>query len=424
MLADAALPPGFPAPAPGSAEVGGVAFPAARWTPRELARLAAAVELGSDSLRAVSDEELLSAWDSTLGELADPGSPPRRRLDPALTRLCRLSPEGLQAGLEAVLGGMTGEPARQLLAAAHSFPPGGGPVLVVLASNLPGLAVQPLLPALALRRPILLKSPSAEPLFTPVLVAGLSRRLPALGTAVAALTWRGGDRELEGPLLSAVSRIVAYGDDASVDDLASRAPGRVARFGAKASLALLAADAVIPEAARGLARDVALFDQRGCLSVQAVFVEGDDGAAARMATVLARELAELADRWPPGPVDPAAAARLHQTTAELQMRGLPVSSAGLGRGTVWVEPELRFSPSAGLRSVAVHPVRSLRRVPEALHEWSGRLQGAAVAGSVPDSVRGELAALGVSRFTEPGRLQAADALWHNGGEHPLAAIAG
>lgn len=425
MLADAALPPGFLRPAHAIAEVSGVAFPSARFGPDELARLAARLEGGAAGLRRLADDELLAAWEETVGELLDPRSAVRERLDPALVRLCRLSPEGLQAGLDAVLGGVRGRPARDLVAQARRRPATPGVVLVVLASNLPALAVQPLLPALALRRPTLLKSPSAEPLFAPALVAGLARRLPALADAVAAVTWRGGDRTVEGPLLERVARVIAYGDDDSIADLAGRAPGRVVAFGSRASLALVAADADLGETARGLSRDVALFDQRGCLSVQAIWAEdAGTGRAVALARALSAELDTLAERWPPGPVDPGSAARLHQTTAELQMRGIPVVSLGLGRGTVWVEPEARFTPSPGLRSLAVHPVSTLASVPEALLPWSGRLQGAALAGSIPERIRHELAALGINRCAPPGELQAADALWHNGGGHPLEALSG
>ena len=107
-----------------------------------------------------------------------------------------------------------------------SGPDGPAPVLAVLASNLPALAVQPLLPALALRRPVLLKSPSSEPLFAPAFLAALTRREPRLAGAVAAATWPGGDAELEAPLLAAAGAVVAYGGAEALADLARRAAGK------------------------------------------------------------------------------------------------------------------------------------------------------------------------------------------------------
>src|SRR5262245_1665441 len=140
----------------------------------------------------IPSEGLLAAWGETVEAFLDPASPERRALDPDLARSSRLSPEGLSAALEAVLGGVRTGPASALLAEAEGLPWGGGLVLVVLASTLPALAVQPLWPALALRRPVLLKSPSAEPYFVPAFLDALIHREPRLNDAVAAATWRGG----------------------------------------------------------------------------------------------------------------------------------------------------------------------------------------------------------------------------------------
>ena len=85
------------------------------------------------------------------------------------------------------------------------------PHLIVLAADLPGIALQPLLASLALRRPAILKSSSREPFFAPAFAMALAAREPALGDAVAALAWRGGDPAIEQPLLDAVDRVVAYG---------------------------------------------------------------------------------------------------------------------------------------------------------------------------------------------------------------------
>jgi hypothetical protein len=180
---------------------------------------------------------------------------------------------------------------------------------------------------------------------------------------------------------------------------------------------------VPPQAvAAALARDVALFDQRGCLSVQAVFTAGLAPARA-LAGALAAELATLAATLPPGPLDPAAAARVHQLRAEAEMRGLGLPQPPLGSGTVLLAPEPRLTPSPGLRTVFVHPLASLAAVPRLLAPWRGMLQGAALAGDDAWALAGDLAALGLSRLVAPGELQTPDAAWHNGGHDPLAALA-
>jgi Acyl-CoA reductase (LuxC) len=464
VLADFALPPGA-LPAACSVGASSPELPApisrAAWTPASLAALAAALGRGGAALRALPDAALLKAWTATVEAFLDPGTPELRELAPPLAALCCLSPAGLDAGLEAVLGGVRHGPAAALLeraaalGKAHSAgeagqptgPDRSAPVLVVLASNLPALAVQPLLPALARRRPVLLKSPSSEPLFAPAFLAALARREPRLAGAVAAATWPGGDADLEAPLLAAAGAVVAYGGDEALADLARRAAGkRFLGYGPKMSLAAveLGSGATAPEAlAAGLARDVALFDQRGCLSVAAVYVAGGLDDASRLAGHLEAALADLAARWPPGPAAAPALAAVQQLRLEAELRGLrraPLSRAPLSRapqpdaplprpplppaaGTVLLEAEPQLRPSPGLRTVRVHPLPDLDRLPEILAPWRGRLQGAALAGPAAWRLAPRLAALGISRCAAPGDLQSPDAAWHNGGIDPLEALA-
>jgi hypothetical protein len=471
VLADFQLPPGV---LPGSCAVQApspeVPAPISRaaWTPAALAALAAALGRGGEALRALPDAALLDAWTAAVETFLDPGSPERRELASPLAALCGLSPPGLDAGLEAVLGGVRGRPAAALLeraaalraawagsraeasaatlaaarATGHCEPgvataaaapagrdlpaaAGSALVLVVLASNLPALAVQPLLPALALRRPVLLKSPSAEPLFAPAFVAALVRREPRLAGAVGAATWTGGDADLEAPLLAAAGTVIAYGGSEALADLERRAGGsRFVGYGPKMSLAAIEPGAATSpeEVAAGLARDVALFDQRGCLSVVAVYVGGGQDEAARFAGLLEASLADLAVRWPPGPAAPAALAAVQQARLEAELRGLPRSGLPVAAGTVLLEPEPKLRPSPGLRTVRVHPLPDLDRLPEILAPWRGRLQGAALAGPAAWRLAPRLAELGISRCAAPGDLQSPDAAWHNGGIDPLLAL--
>ena len=374
---------------------------------------------GGAVLRALSTESLLAAWSETVEAFRDPASPERRALDTELARLCRLSAEGLAAGLEAVLGGVRREPASALFTAAEGRTASEDPVLVVLASNLPALAVQPLLPALALRRPVLLKSPSAEPLFAPAFLAALIRREPRLGAALAAATWPGGDASLEAPVLAAAGVVLAYGDAPALADLERRAPGKVVGYGPKTSLGVLGKEIDPEEAAEGLARDIALFDQRGCLSIVSVYTAGD---AEALADRLEDALADLARRWPPGPADPAVLAGVQQLRLEAEMRGLRSSHLPISAGTVLIDPDSAFRPTPGLRTVRIHPLPDLECLLPLLAPWQGRLQGAALAGQDAWSLGPQLKDLGISRCAAPGDLQSPDARWHNGGIDPLEAL--
>ncbi len=129
--------------------------------------------------------------------------------------------------------------------------------------------------------------------------------------------------------------------------------------------------------ATGLARDIALFDQRGCLSIQAIYTAGD---AIGLAEALAEELSTAARELPPGPLDPVAVAGVQQIRMEAALRGLYSPELPIDVGTVVVEPRPEFQPSPGLRTVRIHPVEDLAKLPEILAPWSGQVQGAALAG--------------------------------------------
>ncbi len=421
MSHDAALPPDFAPPAAEAVERQGILYSAARWSGAGLGALAAALaRSGAEALRSLPTERLAAAWREAVAELRDPDSAARRALADPLARFCRLSAAGLDAGLEAVLGGVAGAAAEEIFELARPVED-PRPVVVVLAANLPALAVQPLLPALALRRPALLKSPSSEPLFAPAFVAALARREPALGRAVAAVTWPGGEPEIEARVLAAAGRVLAYGERETVEDLGRRAGDKLVAFGPKTSLAAVSADLAPEAVAAGLARDVALFDQRGCLSIQSVYTDGDPRA---LADALAAALDRLAGEWPPGPFEPAEAAGVQQLRAEAELRGLYRPPLPFEAGTVVVEPLPEFRPSPGMRAVRVQPLEDLERLPEILLAWDGQLQGAALAGAAAEALAPRLESLGLSRLAPPGELQSPDALWHNGGAHPLEALGG
>ncbi len=420
MIHDVAAPPTV-APAAEAVERHGVFYTSARWTPDAVERLVAQLaDRGRDALDALPADALRSVWDDTVREFLDPRSDASIALRPTLARFSGLSPAGLDAALAAVLGGVRGAAARSLFSASARRSP-EGLVAVFLAGNLPALAVQPLLAALAVRRPVLLKSPSSEPLFAPAFVRALHRRSPELVDAVAAICWRGGDVAIERPVLAAADTVAAYGDRATLDSLAARAAGRCLEYGPRASVAVVGADRVDEPTAAGLAADIALLDQRGCLSVQAIYTDGD---GRRLADLTANALSDRARRWPPGPPDPVAASGVHQLRADARMRGLYAPSLDLLAGTVVVEPLPRFEPSPGMRTVRIHPLPSLAAVVEALAPASGRLQGAALAGSAAWELEPRLQELGLSRCAPPGALQSPDALWHNGGVHPIVAFGG
>ncbi len=367
-------------------------------------RLAAA----APALRAIPDDDILAAWNGTLAAFVDPNSPERRELDPDLLAATGLSPAGLDRGLRTIGAGMAGEPAAGSLRRAPKQHEDGFS-LVVLPANPPGLMLQSLLPALAARSPVLFKSSRAEPFFARAFLDALGRRLPILRDAYATATWTGGDASIEAHLYAGVRLVVAYGNESTIASVTTAGPRKLVAFGAKLSLGWVGADADPDRAARGMALDIALFDQRGCLSVEAMLV--DHTAADAFANSLADALAQLATELPPGRAGDAERAGVRLAREDADLRGLTWFGEAFDTGTVIVEPDTRIRPSPGLRTVRIHSVSEL----PPLDDWNGRLQGIALAGPMTATVRRAFQQAGVSRFAPAGRLQATDAAWRNGG---------
>ena len=360
------------------------------------------------ALGAVASRDLLAAWNDTLAAFLDPKSSERRNLDPRLLQSTGLSQAGLDHGLRAIGAGMLGEPAAAELRRPHRQSEDGFN-LVILPAEPPGLILQSLLPALAARTPVLFKNSRAEPHFAPAFLDALGHRLPPLRDAYAALTWAGGDEAVEAALYASARVVVAYGDEETVAALRAAASGRLVTFGPKLSLGWVDADADLEQAAHGMALDIATFDQRGCLSVHAVFAV--PGIADDFVAALADSLAQRATELPPGPGNAADRAGVRLAREDADLRGLPWYGDALDAGTVILENDPRIRPSPGLRTVRVHPAEDVPR----LDDWNGRIQGVAVAGHLPGNVRHAFEHAGVSRFASAGQLQTTDAAWRNGG---------
>jgi hypothetical protein len=367
------------------------------------------LEAARSRLAALPKERLAKVWSETISELRG-----LEALRQKMAASLGFSPESLAAGLEVILDSVVGPDALALFEAPPSAAP--GPLLIFLAATPPGLAAQALLPALALRRPALLKTSSAEPDFATLLVELLAAREPILGEAYAAATWRGGDRAIEAPLVATAGRVIAYGGSDAMADLAQRCSSFFG-FGSKISLAIVGAEADPRDAALGLARDIALFDQRGCLSVQLVLTTGD---AAALGQELATALALEAERLPLGPASLGALAEIRLLREEAALRGAWVAQLPLRQGTVIVEPPgAPPAPSPGWRTVRIHPLARLEDALPLLRPWQGLLQGAALAGGA-EILGPALTALGVTRIAPPGELQRAGiAGWPNGGRPAL-----
>jgi hypothetical protein len=284
----------------------------------------------------------------------------------------------------------------------------------VLASNVPALAVPAIAHACLAGAAVVVKSGRRDTLSAPAFVRALAAIDPELAATVVATTWPGGDVELEDTLFERATVAVATGSDATVEALALRAPIRVIAHGARLGVVALDVDALadVEAVAHAVARDVALHDQRGCLSPHTVWVAGD---AHGFAVTLTGALDAVASELPmaEAPLEERAPVRVALDDAEWQ--GATVLAAAAGAVVYDERPEPQ--PPVGGRVVRVQPLRALADLASVLPR--GRVECVGLAGG---PVPGTLLELGVSRVCPPGRMQRPTLAWPRGQQAPLRAL--
>ena len=331
-----------------------------------------------------------------------------------LPAIARLSPAVVAAGLDIAVEALDADAMAAL--AEHEL--GGSPpqrpwlVAHVLASNVPALA----LPAIALGclagAAVLVKSGRADPCSAPAFRRALAAEDPELASTIVTTYWPGGDEERERTILGRADVVVATGQDATVTSLTKRLGDRVIAHGERSSIvALRPEDAADADAlAARLAADVALHDQRGCLSPHAVYVDGD---ARRFAERVVAALDEVAGRLPPGPLDVEERAAHRAAVAEAEWTG--ATTIGGTGGTVLMSQDRRPTTFPGRRTVWILPFAS---IPELIAP--GGVECVGVAGIRPDVEM--LRQLGVGRVCALGRMQRPGLSWPRGQRAPLRTL--
>lgn len=277
----------------------------------------------------------------------------------------------------------------------------------VLASNVPALAV----PAIALSclagSAAVVKSGHCDAVSAAAFQRALAAVDPALAATVVPVAWPH-DAALDDVLLDAPLAVLT-GHDETVAALAARATGRVLGHGTRYGALLLDTSAPIDYAAA--ARDIALYEQRGCLSPHACWVVGD---AAAVAAGLADALLLLAERLPPAPATVEERAAVRGFLDDAAWAGAGVHAGAWG--AVVRESGPHFRPTCGARTIRVLPLRDSAALPDLLPEHTIECLGT----NVPPPAG--LRARGVARVCPVGRMQQPPLSWPRGQRPALGSL--
>jgi hypothetical protein len=313
-----------------------------------------------------------------------------------------------------------------------------GPDLCVqiASGSVPGVGANALIRSLLVKSPTLLKPGRGDVALSVLFARALADADPDLADAVAVVYWAGGSAAIEAAALSAAEQVVAYGADATVAEVRARAPAtaRFVGYHHRVGVGVVGRDALTAgeadRAAADVARAVALFDQRGCVSPQVVYVEeGGEVAPVAFAGRVAAALGTLEALLPGGTLDDAEASAVHQTrgTAELAAAAGDTVVVHHGEGASWtVIFEAGPSPPPGCvgRLVRVEPVRDALDVAARVAPLGRHLQTVAVTGlgERTEELAERLGRTGATRVATFSDAAFPPPWWRHDGQGPLAAL--
>jgi len=285
------------------------------------------------------------------------------------------------------------------------------PLLHIVSGNTPHAALQSLIRGLLIGAENWVKIPGEG---LPEVERFIDQLPPALRNRVRFA------RELPPEWLRAARAVVVFGSDETLAHFRKRiSPAqRFLEHGHRLSLALVLDDPHYRSLVAA-ARDISVFDQKGCLSPHGVYVREKDGLTARIyAEKLADALADYDARDPRGPLTRAETLAIFDLRTNYQFRAAADprvriwTSPGNDHWTVIYEDDPWFASSCLNRTVFVKPLpadfaATLRPV----RPW---LSAAGVWPARPEDAEW-LAALGFTRICPLGKMQLPPATWHQDG---------
>ena len=312
-----------------------------------------------------------------------------------------------------------------------------GPELLVhiTGGRLPNPALTSLVLGLLLRSAQFMKCARGTSLLPRLFAHSLREVEPKLGACLEIAEWPGGTEPLEAALFAQADGVTATGDDDTLAAIRRRIPDgvRFTPYGHRVSFAYVAQEALshghLSRVVAACARDVVAWNQLGCLSPHAIYVEtGSRHAPSAFAEGLADELARLEGTEPRGPVAVEMAAAIASRRAFYEVRAAHSpetrlwASAGNTNWTVVYEDDPRFQLSCLHRFIYVKAVTDVGQALSGADSVRGRVStiGLAASGLKEQALALQFAHWGASRICPVGQMQQPPLAWRHDGRPSLA----
>lgn len=302
-----------------------------------------------------------------------------------------------------------------------------GPRLItqIFPGNVPGLAVTGLILGLLLKSANLIRVSKEEALLSTLFARSLKEVRPDLAASIAILHWDRSEEALTEAAFQKSEAAIVYGNNETISNFRRLIPpsAKTIFHGHKLSLGLIGRESIDQGLAKNAAFDVALYDQRGCLSPHLFYVEA--GGATNpldFASWVADALEVLSAQLPKSNLSPDEASQIQQLRAALPLKGGTVFSSKKNLDwTVLYDPDPGFSLSPLSRTIWIKPIDDLSCVPALLKPYRNLLQAVGLAVKEPrqNKMIHQIAKLGGCRICKVGQMQKPPITWHHDGQSPL-----
>lgn len=295
-----------------------------------------------------------------------------RELAAPLAEVTRLSPEGVVFALERSLEHEADERAVDaLVESALRLGPPGRSAAVVLSANVFTAPLRALALAAARAERVTVKPSRRDSLFAELLVAEAADPGIVIDPALDVAAFVGGE-------------IHAYGRQVTLDAIRATARVPLWAHGPGFGIAVVG-DANPEESACALATDVALFDQRGCMSPRVVWSIGSAASARRFADALAGALETLAAEVPRGSLEDAEVAAIERWFLTGAMTG--DACRGSAHGVLVLDAGARWELPPEGRHVTVVAAPSVGAVEAAVEAFAGAITNVGIEASETSALR-------------------------------------
>ncbi|HEX7860293.1 MAG TPA: acyl-CoA reductase [Verrucomicrobiae bacterium] len=260
---------------------------------------------------------------------------------------------------------------------------------------------------------------------------------PKLGACLELAEWKGGTAPFEEALFAEANCVTATGSDESILEIRNQLSARVrfVGYGNKLSVAYLTRESLekhgAEKIAAELAEDITAWNQLGCLSPHAVYVEESRATIALdFARALADQLSAREETDPRGPVSPqtAAAITTRRMFYEVRSSADPLTKVWKSDGsTAWTvvhDTSVDFQPSCLNRFIFVKPLQDLAELAASIGTLHGQISTVGLAAPMPRAkeISTRLAQAGVTRICRIGKMQDPPLTWRHDGRPSLGEL--